>query len=296
MRQALVMNHLLAAFFVFGLSIGALSAEDEVPDAEAQQKELTDRIKNALLEEYRLTAQAHLTLQIEDMQVVCELSESDVKKLGIAAKGAADQFTKKYRKQISDNVKFRPEWQQMPIWVGGKQVHVPQNKDQIEGLKEGLKRLVGAQREDPYVRISINIEMHGMQYRVRQRNSSSSRGNGSAGLDQLRKQPVWKKMVERVVTPEKRKLYETSLANRSNRLREAAIALQMSRFSAELKLSEPQQTAITALFEKQVDISNSNFNMVEYHVRSGFKKLEDAKMKELLSESQFQLWHGFKNY
>ncbi len=263
---------------------------------------------DAVLEEFRATSRAHLMLQIEEMQKVAGLDEKSVRKLTVAAKGAADKYIEQQANSIKNAINVRPPNEKILIKIGDKQINPPlapgakppePKKATRNPLLQFIRNInAGANPvqavDEQYIHITVSMQSSGMQVRVKQHRSSSSHGFGG-GLVQLQQQPVWKKSYDSVITPEQKKKYEEAVAVRKERLRKAAIAYRVGRIDTQLNLNDDQRKQLTDLLMKTVTLQNYAGNMVEWRVRQGLQQIKDDQVAGFLDDAQRQLFQQLKD-
>ena len=290
----------------------AVTEKSEVatdPDEEKNPtQKLYEKMVDAVLEEFRATSRAHLMLQIEEMQKVAGLDEKSVRKLTVAAKGAADKYIEQQANSIKNAINVRPPNEKILIKIGDKQIHPPlapgakppePKKATRNPLLQFIRNInAGANPvqavDEQYIHITVSMQSSGMQVRVKQHRSSSSHGFGG-GLVQLQQQPVWKKSYDSVITPEQKKKYEEAVAVRKERLRKAAIAYRVGRIDTQLNLNDDQRKQLTDLLMKTVTLQNYAGNMVEWRVRQGLQQIKDDQVAGFLDDAQRQLFQQLKD-
>ena len=169
---------------------GAIRKEDPV------RQQIVDHV----MADFRETAQAHLLVQVDEMQKICKLSDSVAKRLKVAAKGAAGRYVKPFEAKVKNALRRQTFPKTVELRVRGKVIKLgPQKK-----VNKILELFTGTNKN--FVDIGIEIRSYGIQLSVRTANSSSGHGFGGGGLNQLAKQPIWRKTFQRLVTNEQRKL------------------------------------------------------------------------------------------
>ncbi len=310
-----------------GLQPTAVLAEDApldpVEKAEQDAAEFKKRVEDRVVQEFRIAAQSRLLLEIEELSRVCELDAKSVKKLEIAAKGAADRWIRNEEQELRRHVRLERYGEDAEIRVAGKKVPRPgepeeaaepqggenaaggKNAEQKPGEKppvlQAINRLFGAapkpnprvaEEKENVANISVAVQRYGLQYRVKHRNGSSSSGFGG-GLEELKRENVWTQTMQAVVTPQQKQKYEAAIEARRQRLRNSAIIFAIGQIDLELRLAEPQHEQLRDVFETQVDIGNVNPGSVRYTVERQIKETDPALLKPILSAAQLKVWEEF---
>ncbi|MHC4876938.1 MAG: hypothetical protein ACYTGL_10595 [Planctomycetota bacterium] len=284
--------------------------EDAFDKAERERDEFKERVENRVLEEFRLAALNKMLLEIEELRNVCGLDAKAVKKLEIAAKGATERWIRNEEQQLRGHVRLDRYGPDVEIRVVGKKVPRPDEPedepDQPEkkpGEKppvlQAINRVFGAgpqkREEKEFANITVAVQRYGLQFRVKRRNGSSSSGFGG-GLEELKREAVWTKTRQAVITPEQQKQYEAAVEERRQRLREASIVSTIAQLDLQLRLDQKQRQQLRELFTSAVKPEKSDPNSVKYYVERQIKATNVEQLKPILSDAQLHAWKEYASW
>lgn len=287
------------------------SEPDRVEQEEQAAAEFRERVENRVVEEFRIAAQNRLMLEIEELRRVCGLDAGSVRKLEIAAKGAAERWVRDEEQQLRGHIRFEQYGPDAEIRVGGKKVPRPGEPDpqaaetQPDGgeppVLKAINRVFGAGggaeagEKENVVEISVSVQRYGLQFRVRYRNGSSSHGFGN-GLEDLKREAIWSQTYSKVITPEKQKKYEAAVEERRQRLRDAAIVYTIGQLDLDLRLDESQRRRLREVFEAHVTVGSVDPGSVRYQVERQIKEIDPDVLKPILSEPQLYAWREYASW
>jgi hypothetical protein len=173
---------------------------DPVEKATQDAVEFQKRVENRVVDEFRNAAQSKLLLEVEELSRVCELDAKAVKKLEIAAKGAAERWIRNEEQKLRTYVRLEGYGDDTEVRVAGKKVPRPGEPDEEPAqqperpenrpvaqppILQAIGQLFGAapkpafqpRIEEPNVaNITVAVQRFGLQYRVKHRHGSSSSG------------------------------------------------------------------------------------------------------------------------
>ena len=292
-------------------------AVDPIEKANQEEAEFKKRIENRVIEEFRIAAQSKLLLEIEELGRVCDLDAKATKKLEIAAKGAAERYVRNQEERLRGHVRLDQWGADKEIRVAGKKVprpgepeeepepepkpKEPEKKPEPKPpVLQAIGRLFGVPPapqpvfrpqlpDENVVNITVAVQRHGMQYRVKHRGGGSSNGFGG-GVEELKREAVWVQTVNAVVTLEQKQKYELAMEARRQRLRDAAIAYAMGQVDLELHLTDQQYSQLRELFETRVVIGNVDPASIRYTVERQIKETDTGLLKPILSDAQLHVW------
>ncbi len=291
-------------------------AVDPIEKAAQEAAEFRQRVENRVVEEFHVAAQSKLLLEVEELARVCELDAKSVKKLEIAAKGAAERWVRNEEPKLRNHVRLDDFGNDVEIRVAGKKVPrpgeleeepVPQSDEKPKPTTEKppvlqvIGQLFGAapkpavqpRVEQPNIaNITVAVQRYGLQYRVKHRNGSSSSGFGG-GLEELKREVVWTKTVDAVISPAQHEKYAAATEARRQRLRDVSIVYTIGQLDLELRLTEQQHEQLREVFESQVTIGNIDPNSVRYTVERQIKETDPSLLKSILSDAQLKVWEEF---
>ncbi|MBI1311500.1 hypothetical protein GC176_09350 [bacterium] len=285
---------------------------DPIEKAEQEAAEFKKRVENRVIEEFRLAAQSKLLLEIEELSQVCDLDAKSVKKLEIAAKGAAERWIRNEEQQLRGHVRVDQYGVDAEIRVAGKKV--PRPGEPVEEPKpaeqkpepaeqppvlQAINRVFGIAppvqppaAEENVANITVAVQRYGLQFRVKYRHGGSSSGFGG-GLEELKREAVWAQTMHDVVTPEQQKKFEAAVEERRQRLREAAITSAIAQLDLDLRLNEHQRARLHEVFDREVKLGNTDPSSVRYSVEQQIKDTDIARLKPILSDVQLRVWEEF---
>ena len=298
-------------------------AVDPIEKANQEEAEFKKRIENRVVEEFHVAAQSKLLLEVEELARVCDLDAKSVKKLEIAAKGAAERYIRNQEQRLRGHVRLDRWGADTEIRVAGRKVPRPGEPEEEPGpepkpkepekkpepkppVLQAIGRLFGVPpapqpvfrpqvQDENVANITVAVQRYGMQYRVKHRGGSSSSGFGG-GVEELKREAVWTQTMAAVVTPEQKQKYELAIEARRQRLRDAAIVYAMGQIDLELHLTEQQYSQLRELFESRVEIGNSDPNSVRYVAERQIKETDIGLLKPVLSDAQLKVWGEYASW
>ncbi len=213
------------------------------------------------------TSESRLLALIDDMDRICQLDQSQLKKLRFAAKGAVSSYVGKIEKQQNDVYRrqFGDAW----------------DKDETEDNdKEKVKPVDGAANQFQRAVMVENIVFAG-------RNTSSYA---------IENEKIWKDNFSKILTDEQSSKYKTALAERHKFHRSAAVNSFIARIDKQLLLSTKQRDAITKVIDEKFGdkIANRGNQVgIAGFVRGGNQNNDPPIKYELLgdlSPNQLKIW------
>ena len=227
-----------------------------------------------------------LATKIGDMKRACELSDAQVKKLQLAAKGAVASSMTKFKAQQK---KMRERMRGMR--VGGPGVLIEEAEDDDdEDAAEGEE--ADADEDEELVEGNFAVAV----------NAVNMIGGGRSSQISVATEPRWTMAISSVLTSEQKAAYEKAVKEREAFVRKTAVASFVARVDLKLLLSAEQRQKLTAVidrnFGKQLGqkVAQQNqrqgmFFFTETTTRfNGKPPISHDELKPLLSEAQLGEW------
>lgn len=219
-----------------------------------------------------------LAFLIGDMERTCKLSETQVKKLQLASKGAVASAMEKFEKQQKQmRARFRQAGMNLP----------PGAEDEEDDKDDADDELEKEERPEAVAGPAFAMNMINLVG-----GSPSNNGGGVA------KEVRWVKAVEKVVTKEQREQYDAAVKARAAFARKSAVAAFIAKVDLKLLLSPDQRTKLTALVDEEFGkemakrVGQSTGGMFFFGGQQGraTAPIAHEELKPLLSEAQFAEW------
>lgn len=257
------------AFFAWGQQ-----ADQEGQANEALEKEF---------EQFKSVQEQRLATRIADMKRICELSDEQVTKLQVAAKGAIEKSMKVVRKQYTDML---TQWGMIADAVEIEAVADDNDEELVEETDEN-DEAHAEDEENAQAGVVVNVEMLGM---VRQ--NIEAMGNRLATPENER---VWKNAVSKTLTDEQSSAYAETVSARTARLRKAAVETFVAKVDSELLLLDSQRNELIKLIDDRYGLALQKDAVRSYRQEFfQFVDLPDPKInsdaKKVLSDSQYLVW------
>ena len=222
---------LLVAFFLV-VSLQTAPLQGQVVQMGGIGGGMEDHMK-MMLEQQKESAELRMTLHVKDLERTCELSEDQVKKLKIAAKGAVLKMIKNMEKMYE---------QEMQMFGNG---FAPANEfemadeDEADDEEDVDEDFEGADIEagNFAAPMPINIAMGGF-------------GGDFGGSGQPEDQEVWKNAVEKTLTADQQEKYQQVVAERKAFVRELAVARFIAKVDRKLLLAVDQRNQLLPLIDE----------------------------------------------
>jgi hypothetical protein len=239
---------------------------------------------------------ARLDLEIEEYRREAKLTDTQLKRLTLAAKGAATQFAEKQaiRDLTSIARHVLPEMTMMD--AGQRLVRLPV----AGGVPEPVKPR-GREEEEPQIdlatvfpKISVTLSDRSTNWNVRKDRGSSGIGR-SGGFDKVIAHPIWRKAIDKNSTAEQR---EIVLQRRQELLVESAADFYTAIITARINLDDSQQKLVRQLIRQH--FAAEKLNVYQFANRgAGLQKVlmtdqNNKQLKTILSEAQWAAWEQQK--
>lgn len=246
-------------------------------------KAMTDALYNQCL--------TRTMLEIDEFRREVDLPAASIKRLQLAAKGAASQYAEK--QTAGDVASMLGKVPPLVRWldVGGVLVTLPvPKKDEGRLPKLEEEEEPPSEIQNVYPKIEVILNETSVTWYFRQQKSSSGYGRGG-GYSNVTRHPIWVKALDSNVTKEQRTKVEEV---RRRRLSQSAADLCTGLVSAKVRLSDPQRDQVQALIRKCVEkqaITRRDFDNRGYSVvKKVLNQKEMEGLREILTDDQWNLW------
>ena len=263
---ALMFNGMATRTVDAQIKIGGAIDVDGEPDIEAMLK--------SQLEQTRKSWEQKLALRINEIERVCELSDEQVKKLKVAAKGAVTQTAAKQKKAMKQ-------------MMGGIVGIAPgiENDDDGGDFEEG-----GADAGD--------IEIDGIPEGVVQGMPVFQALDPMFGNGNPEKSKVWETTLKKTLSKDQSEKYDKVIARRRQFARRAAVNSFVAKIDHQLLLNDDQRTKMKAFIDEEygellAKTESSQFPMFELFGNFGGVQGGqggDSPVKNFLDEKQYSVW------
>jgi hypothetical protein len=254
-------------------------------DESKQMKAALDRE----IKQIKAIQEQRMTTSIEDMKRVCELSDEQVTKLQVAAKGAIERSLESTRKQYIEMLKqfgmlnvvaadAVEEAAEESGETDGENAVAEQtdadDAEEEEELADGAWQMAGGM-DLGFVR--QNIELNG----------------GKLATPELEK--IWTNTVSKTLTEPQADKYAETVTARTARVRQAAVEAFVAKVDAELLLQDSQRDELVKLVnDKYGEALQKNMlrrDRRDFFVMDGSTSSKiNKEVRDLFSDSQFHVW------
>lgn len=201
-----------------------------------------------------------LEMRIEQMQSVCKLSDAQTKKLALVGKSAARKLLSRDGRQINIG----------GLFGGGNPLEV--KKDSLSD-------------EDSEPQESTDKPKNGMNMKI------------PTSLNEVTKQPLWKKAIKSVLSEEQREQWTNFTAERNNRTRELVVNHRVAGLEQQLCLRPDQIAAVQKIVERvEADQLVKKFNsgeddMMQMIMPGGdHAVVSEDDLQDVLTAVQLKVW------
>ena len=232
---------LLVAFVVV-VSLQTAPLQGQVFQLAGIGDRMEDQMKMAM-EQQKESAERRMTLHVKDLERSCELSEDQVKKLKIAAKGAV-------LKMIKDMEKKQERQMQMFGNMMGGPVNDFEADDEDEADEDVDEDFDAEDLEDEDgedENVADNFAVGGFNINVAMAGGLSGEfGGGGKPEDQ----EVWKNAVEKTLTADQQEKYQQVVAERKAFVRDLSVERFIAQVDRKLLLSVDQRNQLLPLIDE----------------------------------------------
>lgn len=260
--------------------------QQDTEEAE-ENSDFQQLVINEVTAEYKTLLVNGMQIRIADMQQHLNLDKKSVRRLQLAAKGAATRTLEKYSDKLAGFV--LRNLTELDFSINGRRFKVPKGADEDETEGDDDVEDAGQPKADNRVPYRVVMNVKPSQLSVNVREESSSSGSGTpGGFDYLERQKIWKDALEAVTTAEQRKRYESY---RKERLRLNCISMITSAFAIEMNLTEDQADKFRTWADKQIkEVNESDIaSGTEWAIRNIGRRLKPDGLDEFLAPEQVQI-------
>lgn len=261
--------------FLLFFGAGLMLADEEQENKNAIIEHIASEIRHELT---RVLA-AHRAVEVNDMQRVFDLNAAETRRLNLAARGAAEQYSKAAHESIEQGIVRRmpPVPEQYTFRVNEKTVTGP-----------------GQEESAPFVTFTVCERPTG--FWLETRSGPRNRGGGSyydlsgdaegmPGLPDLSEQPLWRNALDEVLTAEQQMQYKV---HRERRLKRAIVTSMVAALSYELLLTDEQERKLELWLAPQLQDLRWEWGVM-LNTTTQCSRMP-ANAPEFLSDTQRELW------
>lgn len=272
------------------------SQEQKKSPEELLRERLLEEIDTRAAQEVRRVLAAELLAELDEIHQMFQLDEADLRKLRLAARGAAsksvDQNRDRNRATVERMVKRRFDDPTIDL----NRVTFNGEKLDVDGAQDDAAE-AGEDKANPLPQntlgITISRRSTGFYFTVRYQNGSSSTSIGPRN-DEVKSQEIWTRAADGILTKEQLSEYAEM---RARKLKEAIVTMVMAGLIYELRLSDKQVPDVRATVEKVLKISSTSMSAgVESALRTYRMQLLPADFKAVLTPAQLDLFRSTQAY
>lgn len=273
--------------------------EQEESDDEKARSDLLELVETEAANEIKRVYGATLRAEVGEMAELLELPEAAIRKLQVAARGAASKSVDRHRGSIKATVKRMMERRMNEVNVDLRSVTF--NGKPINVVAADVGPHTGQQREEeqeqkaPKERLGINVSRRGtyFYFTVRYQRGSSSTSIGPRD-SQLRDEDVWKKTTTAVLKPAQ---LTKHAEYRQEKMKAALVQMMLATMQFELHLRDNQLDGVRKELNKRITMNSSLVSSgFENAVRNCRTQLKPDHFFEVLSGPQRDLWASAQAY
>lgn len=276
-------------------AVDKVQDDEEKSDEQKAKDRLIEAVEAASADELKRVYAATLRAEINEMAELFDLKEADVRKLGVAARGAASKNVEKQRATIMATVKRtldrrlnEPNVNYKAIRFNGKPLDLGQSdepgtdpdEEEDKGDESGTTLGVTVARRSSYFYFTVRYER-----------GSSSTTIGSRG-SQLRSEEIWKKTTASVLNADMLKKYDE---HRKKKLKDSVVDMMLAALKYELHLKESQIPEVRKRLDKHIKITTTQI-YVESIISQFRQQLKTEDFKDVLTPPQLDLWESSQAY
>ena len=206
---------------------------------EDQQKQnaIVEHITGKVRQEMAKVLAAYREVEVDEMERVLQLDAANARRLKLAARGAADQYSKAAIEGIEHTVVRRLRRESIGTTFG---------------VNEDVITTPDAEAATPFVIFTVSKRPQGVWLASKRPDGSrvsasylEGDADGSFGPSSLSEQPLWKNTQENILTNEQREEYQDIRERRLKRAVVNAMVAMTSFIQASAKIRSLQATAMT---------------------------------------------------
>lgn len=201
-------------------------------DAPNDRIAFAEALEKAVREEYKLALLSAMKLRVSDMGKHLKLDAKTIRRLNVAAKGAATRTSAQSSQEVVNFLLGHvPDGDFM---INGRRVSMTEKNEDNLPLPEHRVVLVV---EDRHLKVIVHSDV------------GSSGSQAAGGLADVREEKLWRDTTSTVLSVKQRTSYDTYQANRR---RELCLNLVTSAFSLEMKMDAKQTARFREWAGKQI--------------------------------------------
>jgi hypothetical protein len=246
---------------------------------QARRQQLRDA-----LDQRRDELKRYLALRIDEMTQVCELSETQIKKLQIAAKGVVEAIAGKWEEEETAAFLNRP----------AEPRRLEAEARIVEARPEAALALPAEVDKDQVLR---RIVEQGAMRRLAMLRSSLE---GTVEFREATSSPIWTGTIDRVLTDEQQGAYRRVQEERQAFQRKAAVDIAVVAIDEELRLTPEQRQQLVEIINQHLGDQLVAFargsGLVAADLRRQIARgVPVSKIEAILTRSQQTSWEGLKD-
>ena len=271
--------------------------KDKTED-EKNKEALIELVESEAAAELKRVYAATLRAELGLMTDLFKLKESDVRKLAVAARGAASKSVERGRDSIMATVKrmmdpklASDEADLTSVTFNGKTLSIASPADENATLIPADEKPKGSGKEK--LKITVAKRSSYFYFTVRHKTGSSSTTVGNRGA-QFRDEDIWQKTTKSVLTAEQLKEFDKF---RTAKQKAAVVTMMLAVLQYELHLQDSQIPAVRKELGKQMgSLTVTMQNGIDSAVQQYRMKLRVEDFSEVLTEPQMDLWNSSQAY
>lgn len=262
-------------------------------DDEKRREAYYEAVQTASTTVLQRMAQAELLVEIDELKSMFDLPEATVKRLQLAARGAAKRTLDQARDSNQATMRRTLERRLTMNNIDLTRVEINGQEIEVE-MPDGLEQ----PKDDDgpkldQLRIILARRGSSTHFTVRYQNGSSSTSLGPRG-NELRTNAVWAKSYSELLTADQRREYTAHCRKRD---KEVITNLLLTTLQHELRLSEKQGPQVRKVIAQSITVTSTTFRSgPEYVVQQFRPKLKAKNFAGVLTKSQLDLFTAAQAY
>jgi hypothetical protein len=266
---------------------------------EKQREALIELVESETASELKRVYAATLRAELGLMADLFKLKESDVRKLGVAARGAASRSVERGRDSIMATVKRMMDRKLADedanvtsVTFNGKTLSVTSaDEDATAAVLPADEQPKGGDKEK--LKITVAKRSSYFYFTVRHKTGSSSTTVGNRGA-KFRDEDIWQKTIKSVLSADQLKEFDDF---RTAKQKAAVVTMMLAVLQYELHLKDSQIPEVRSELDKQIgSLTVSTQNGIDSAVQQYRMKLNVEDFSKVLTEPQLDLWNSSQAY
>jgi len=269
-------------------------AAKPLSDDEKRKEAYYETVQANSTETLQKIAQAELLVEIDELKEMFDLPPASVKKLQLAARGAAKRTVDRARDSNKATIQ-RMLGRHLNANTIDLTAVLVNGKEHKVVMPDGTEPPEPDEDDPKLDKLQITLSRRGMStyFSVRYQNGSSSTSLSPRSND-LRANAFWLKTYEKLVTLDQRRKYAD---HRKQRDKEIVTDLLMGVLRLELRLTSKQMPEVRKVVAESISITSSTFlSGSDYIVQRIRPQLEAAKFGKVLSKAQLDMFSAAQAY